>query len=389
MMTTVPTNRPRQDAVRRRRAALATLALAALAIGAAIGGSASGGGGPAPRPARAATAPAGVTHAALAAVDRLSLEQQVGQVVILRFAGTTVPGYVRRALHRRRAAGAILFRDNVLAPAQATALTASLRRAAGRPGPIVCVDQEGGAVRILSWAPPAASEPEQDALHVVGADARGAAEELRREGITVALAPVADVPSVAGAALDGRAFSSDARRTAADIRAAVHGWRTGGVAPTLKHFPGLGGTTVNTDAGPATIDRTRAQLQRDLRPFRAGIAAGAPAVMVSSAIYPALDPGRIASQSPAVVQDLLRRRLGFTGVAMTDSIEAGAVRATGDVEVASVAALRAGIDLVLTTGRGSYIHVYRALLEQARADPSFRARVRESAARVLALRGAR
>ena len=172
------------------------------------------------------------------------------------------------------------------------------------------------------------------------------------------------------------------------MAAAVRGWRAGGVQPTLKHFPGLGGATVNTDAAPATVARTRGQLEDDLRPFRAGMTAGAPLVMVSSATYPALDPDRIASQSPAVVQAVLRRRLGFRGVAITDSLEAAAVAATGDVAAAAVASVGAGMDVVLTTGRGSYIHVHRALLARARADAAFRARVRESAARVLALRGA-
>ena len=164
------------------------------------------------------------------------------------------------------------------------------------------------------------------------------------------------------------------------------GWRAGGVAPTLKHFPGLGGATVNTDFGQATVQRSRAELDADLQPFRAGIAAGAPLVMVSSAVYPALDGRHIAAQSPAVVQTLLRRDLGFKGVAVTDSLEAAAVRAVGDVESNSVASVAAGMDLILTTGRGSYIHVYRALLARAKADRGFRGRVRESAARVLALR---
>jgi beta-N-acetylhexosaminidase len=108
--------------------------------------------------------------------------------------------------------------------------------------------------------------------------------------------------------------------------------------------------------------------------------------MVSSAVYPALDGRHIAAQSPAVLQTLLRRELGFKGVAVTDSLEAAAVRAVGDVETNSVASVAAGMDLILTTGRGSYIHVYRALLARAKADRRFRGRVRESAARVLALR---
>src|SRR6185436_2967318 len=154
-----------------------------------------------------------------------------------------------------------------------------------------------------------------------------------------------------------------------------------------KHFPGLGGATVNTDDGPATIERSLAELEAsDLPPFRAAIEAGVPLVMVGHARYPALDPDRIASQSPAIVSRLLRDRMGFRGVVITDSMEAQASLATGTIEGASERAVRAGADLVLLTGQGSYAPVYRHLLSVARRSTAFRERVRESAARVLALK---
>ena len=168
---------------------------------------------------------------------------------------------------------------------------------------------------------------------------------------------------------------------------AVAGWRAGGVAATAKHFPGLGGATVNTDDASVTIRRTRAELERvDLPPFEAAIRAAVPLVMVGHARYPALDRRRIASQSPTIIGDLLRGRLGFRGVVVTDSMEAQASLATGGITAVSERAVRAGADLVLLTGRGSYTPVYRHLLRVARRSESFRARVRESAARVLALK---
>jgi beta-N-acetylhexosaminidase len=369
--------------VRRRRLAVLAVAAAALAAGAAAGA----GGGGSERSQPGGRAPDAAAPARARPATGVSLEEQVGQLVVLRFAGTSAPGYVRRALRAQRAAGAILFRDNATGPAQVTALTRGLARAAGALPPLVCVDQEGGGIRILPWSPPSASQPGQAAAGTVRADARAAAAALRAQGITVSLAPVADAPAVSASAILGREFSGDPETAGRDVADAVAGWRAGGVAPTLKHFPGLGAATVNTDDGPATVSSTRDQLAEGLVPFRAGIAAGAPLVMVSHAVYTALDPDHIASQSPAVAQALLRDELGFRGVSMTDSLEAAAVRAvTPDPGAAAIASVGAGVDVILTTGRGSYIHVFRALLTKAKAEPAFRARVEASAARVLALR---
>ena len=315
----------------------------------------------------------------------LTLSQQVGQLLLLRFAGTRAPAYVRAAVRERRVAGVVLFRDNVRSPGQLRELTTILRREGGRP--IVAVDQEGGAVRTVGWAPPTAGAPGQVATGTVRASAQRSARALRSVGVTVTLAPVADVPSVSNSVIASRSFSSNSRVASTAIRSAVRGWRAGGIASTAKHFPGLGAARVNTDDAAVTIVRSRARLEaRDLPAFRAAIRAGVPLVMVGHARYPALDPGRIASQSPVVIEGLLRNQLGFRGVVVTDSMEAEASLATGDIATVCERAVRAGADLVLLTGEGSYAPVYRRLLAAARRSPAFRTRVRESAARVLALK---
>lgn len=377
--------------MRRRRLRLAAGALIAFVLGLVLGASGGGdeprptAGGPAQSASPAASDPdPEATAEPELPVDRLSLAQQVGRMVILRFAGTSAPGYVRRVLREKRAAGAILFGDNIVDPDQLRRLTRRLEQAGGDLRPIVCVDQEGGVIRNLTWTGPELSAPEQAAAGVVREAAASAGADLRAAGINLNLAPVADVASVPGAALAGRAFSADYATAAAAVRDSVEGWREAGVATTVKHFPGLGGATVNTDDGPATVDRSGAQLDDDLIPFQAAIEADVPYVMASHATYPALDDERIASQSPAIMTDLLRDELGFEGVLMTDSLEAAAVLAVSDVEESALASARAGVDVILTTGRGSYIRVFRALLAEAQADPDFRARVRESAARVLA-----
>jgi beta-N-acetylhexosaminidase len=190
-----------------------------------------------------------------------------------------------------------------------------------------------------------------------------------------------------GSVVATRSFAGDERGVAARTRAAIRGMRegggTGGVAATAKHFPGLGAATVNTDDGPATI---HGPVTRDLVPFRAAITEGVPLVMLSHAAYPALDPNRIASQSRPIVTGLLRRKLGFDGVIVTDSLEAAAVLARSGIATAAERSIRAGADLILMTGSGSWNVVYPRLLKEARRDPAFRKRIRDAAARVLALK---
>ena len=377
--------RPPRGAAARRRLALAGTALVALAIGAVVGGRAVP--EPAEEPAEtAARSPAPAPRPAAAA-------RAVGELLILRFAGRRAPAYVTRALRDGRAAGVVLFADNVEGPRQLRRLTAQLQRAA-RGDALVCTDQEGGAVRNVPWAGPASPQPSQSTPALASGAARDAARALRGAGVNVNLAPVADVPSGAAPVLAGRAFPGEPRRVAALMRAALEGYREGRVAATVKHFPGLGAAGANTDDAAVTITASAAELERrDLEPFRAAAAARAPLVMASHALYPALDRERIASQSPLVLTRLLRGRLGFEGAVMTDSLEAAAVTARSSVELAAARSVRAGADLVLMTGQGSYTRVHRGLVRRAERSAAFRERVEQAGGRVdrlkrgLGLRG--
>jgi beta-N-acetylhexosaminidase len=317
--------------------------------------------------------------------DHLSLRQQVGQLLILSFHGARAPGYVERILRDRTAAGVILAADNVASPNQLRGLTRSLQQAGGG-SVLVSTDQEGGAVRIVPFAGPERGQPEQTTPARARAAARTAARDLRGLGVNVNFAPVADV-APAGSAVGGRSFAGGPEAVAARVAAAVHGAQAGATAATIKHFPGFGAASANTDDRPVTIERTAAALRAgDLVPFRAGVAAGVALVMASHALYPALDARHIASQSPVLLGRLLRDELHFSGVAITDSIEARAVIRRSPVDEAAVRSVAAGADLVLMTGPGSYRLVFPRLLREARTSPTFRRRVHEAAGRVLELK---
>jgi beta-N-acetylhexosaminidase len=332
------------------------------------------------------TLPAGGASAPSTAGADEALRRDVGQLIVLGFAGQSAPAYLRALLRQRRAAGVILFRANIRSASQLRALTRALQRS-GHDEVLVSADQEGGEVRRLPWVGPFAGQPAQRTPRRANREATAAGRGLHRAGVNLNLAPVADVAAGRRSAMRARAFPGGSASVAASTAAAVRGYRAAATGATAKHFPGLGRAQANTDQRAVTITASRRSLERrDVQPFRAAIAAGVPAVMVSHALYTAYDPHRIASQSPALVRGLLRRRLRFGGVIVTDSLEASAVLARSSVETAARRSVTAGADLLLLTGPASYRRVYQRLLAVAVRSPRFRGRVAEAASRVRALK---
>src|SRR3954470_8624454 len=273
---------PPAGPARRRLIALCAAALVALVVGIVVG---AGSDSSQPTPTAAAVKP---PEQAVAKAKGLSLERQIGEVLMIAFHGTTPPGYVQRALRQGRAGGVILFRANAPTPAVTRALTRRLQRA-GRGRVLIAADQEGGSIRILGWAAPPLSQGATTSAASAHTQAQAAARDLEAAGVNVTLAPVADVAGP-GSVMSGRAFPGGAADVAGLTRAAVSGYRGTKVAATLKHFPGLGEAGTNTDDGPATISSPRAAVAtRDLPPFTAGIRAGAPLVMASHALFTGLD----------------------------------------------------------------------------------------------------
>jgi beta-N-acetylhexosaminidase len=345
-------------------------------------GSSSGGGG-----TKSTTSAVKPPPKALATAEKLSLRRQIGQTLIVAFPGTTVPAYMKKALRRGKAAGVILFQGNATTPAVTLALTRSLQRA-GHHTLLIATDQEGGPIRTLSWAAPTIPEGSTPTPFVAAKQAKAAAQALFANGLNVNLAPVADVGGPSSV-MKGRAFPGGTSDVRALVSSSVRAYKGTSVAATLKHFPGLGEASENTDNQPVTISSPRpALMTRDVPPFTAGIKAGAQLVMASHALYKGLDRTNIASQSKPILTTLLRRKLGFKGVVITDSMEAAAVLKRSSLETAALRSMSAGADLLLLTGAGSFPRVYDELVIAAKRSPKFRARIAEAAARVIALKRA-
>ncbi|HEY7177732.1 MAG TPA: glycoside hydrolase family 3 N-terminal domain-containing protein [Gaiella sp.] len=315
------------------------------------------------------------------------LETLVGARLVVGMEGTSPSPALLDRIRRGRVGGVILMGANVRSAPEVRALTGRLRAAAGEGGRrlLIMTDQEGGLVRRFRWAPPAASA-EQLGLRTEGTirrTGRATAAALERLGVDVDLAPVADVPAVPAsfvAAMD-RGFSTKPTGAAKDVTAFAAGLLDGGVAPTLKHFPGLGLATTSTDDAAVRIDVPEESLAPGLVPYRRAIAAGVvPLVMVSNAAYTAYD-GQVAAWSPRVLATL--GGLGFTGATMTDALEPLARTHRTTLGQAALRAARAGVDLLLCVGsERSTEAVYDELLAAARAGRLSRTALEESAARI-------
>jgi beta-N-acetylhexosaminidase len=321
------------------------------------------------------------------------LGRLVGQRLIVAFKGTSAPASLLTQLRTGSAGGVVLFSRNVSSPEQVRALTARLRvaaRAGNAPTPLVCVDQEGGAVKRLAWAPPDISPPELGDMPVSQSRDQGTltGRELRALGINCNLAPVADVPSVAGSfiAAQGREFSADPEVAAPRVAAFAQGLDAAGVATTLKHFPGLGYARQTTDRHLVTIRVPMGALDEGLQPFRAGIDAGAPMVMLSSATYTALGT-QAGAWSRRIIEGLLRSQLGFRGVVITDSLDSAAGLRGWATPQAALRSAKAGADLLLITGSaGTSEGTYIDLLAAARSGQLPRDALQRSYDRILELK---
>jgi beta-N-acetylhexosaminidase len=333
---------------------------------------------------------AGDAHAAATP----TLARLVGQRLIVAFTGTTASRSLRARIRTGQIGGVILFGSNISSESQLQALTASIQHAAargGQPTAIIATDQEGGLVRRIGWAPPRRSAQKMGQLTTAQVQSIGAAAgaRLRADGVNLDLAPVADVPNGAQDFIyqQHRAFSTNRYQVSGDTLAFAKGLESGQVWPTYKHFPGLGQATVSTDDALVRIDASKRTLIRRLLPYKTAIRnALHPVIMLSTAIYPALD-SRAAAWSSTIISGLLRQQLRFGGVTMTDSLDsAAAVRHTGVGRLAMHSAA-AGADLLLITGSSAVsTHAYDKLLAAARAGTLPRSQLTASYNRILTLK---
>lgn len=352
-----------------------------------------------PTPSRTRTrtpTPAPTARSAAAIVAGMSPDELAGQVLMTAGTATEVPG-LASTVARYHLAGLMVRRRSA---AGTTAVRAALGPAiAAAPSGLpllTATDQEGGLVQVLSGSGfatmPSGVEQGRLSTSALRTDAQAWGGSLAAAGIRLDLAPVADVPCAANlhhnppiADLD-RQYGSDPTAAGAHVAAFVAGLGRAGVQTTVKHFPGLGCVSENTDTTANVVDRVTTEDSVRLRSFQDGISAGAGFVMVSSASYAKIDPGVPALFSSRIIGTLLRGRLGFGGVVMSDDVGGAVALKAVTPSQRAVRFVGAGGDLLLDIVPADMAPMHAALVARAASDSTFAATLRTAATRVVTAR---
>ncbi|GAC1565702.1 MAG: beta-N-acetylhexosaminidase [Ktedonobacteraceae bacterium] len=329
----------------------------------------------------------------------MTQEEQIGQTLMAGFRGYAPSQEIIDLIQRCHVGNIILFSRYVRDARQVLELTQRLQmiaREAGHAHPLlIAIDQENGIVQRLGEA--ATIFPGNMALGAIGSEeiasqvALATGRELKALGINMNLAPVVDVNNnLANPVIGVRSFGEDPRLVARLGSAMVKGYYNAGVISCLNHFPGHGDTAVDSHLALPTIPHTLERLEvMEMVPFRSGIEAGAESVMIAHIAFLALSRNELlpATLSPAIIHGLLREKLGFNGVILSDCLEMGAISETFGTQRAAVMALQTGINLVLVS------HLYtrqqgsiEAITEAVQTGELSSQTIRLAAERVLSLK---
>ncbi len=324
----------------------------------------------------------------------LSLEEHItGQRLMIGFDGLSLNQELEFMIRTCKIGGIILFSRNIAAPDQIKELCLSVQavaRSAGQPPLFIAIDQEGGQVARLK--PPFTQFPGNPFLKDVE-DARYfatvTAAELNSIGVNMNMAPVMDVPPEGfQSVMDGRVFGKNPEWVASLGTTIITELQHKGIMAVAKHFPGIGRTTLDSHIHAPVVNESLEILEStDLLPFQAAIQGDVAAVMLSHICYESLDPEWPASHSKQVVTGLLRGKMGFKGVVITDDLDMGAIGGRYDIHTSIQRIVEADIDIALICHQGPNIQIAFEEMQKCLAD-SHDARQKgfDSLNRILALK---
>jgi beta-N-acetylhexosaminidase len=321
------------------------------------------------------------------------LERLAGSLIVCGFEGVQAPATIDRWLSEELVAGLILFKRNIEGVQQAALLIESFHRRSGASLPLlVCVDQEGGRVarfgEPLLQLPPMRSLAEAGDPALTRDSASVLARQLRALGINLDFAPVLDVDTnPRNPVIGDRAFGRTPEAVIEHALAFADGLHAGGVLSCGKHFPGHGDTELDSHLALPVLRHDRARLERvELAPFRAAVRR-LPAIMTAHVVFEALDPSAPATMSSTVIDQVLRKELGFAGAVFSDDLEMKAVTERYPIEEAGIAALGAGCDLLLVcSDLDAAARLRGSIVAEAARSRAFLERLKEARIRADGLR---
>jgi beta-N-acetylhexosaminidase len=320
----------------------------------------------------------------------LELRRQVGQLLIMGFDGTEMSSRLRIMLDKLRPGGIILFKRNIEHAEQTHALLSAAQKISKTPL-FLCVDMEGGTVDRLrdaiAPAPAVADIAATGSKKMFRKHGRLIGEEIRALGFNTDFAPVFDLQfEPSKSVLTSRTVSPKPKETIAYAREFLHGLRDCDVLGSGKHFPGLGEANLDSHAELPVIDKPRKALwKQDLRPYRE-LCRDLPFVMVAHAAYPRVTGDNTpASLSKKWMSGILRKKIGYRGLIITDDLDMGGVLAAASIEDAAVETLRAGADMFLVCQKEESVRrAFEAVCNRAETDKKFAQLVADKSERVLA-----
>jgi beta-N-acetylhexosaminidase len=326
-------------------------------------------------------------------IKDFSDEQLAGQRLMAGFEGTQLDEDLKFLIGDLKAGGIVLFSHNVETPDQVKKLCRAVQQYAymnGQPPLMIAIDQEGGQVARLKK--PFTQFPGNSAMKDV-ADAvyfaKTTAIELAEAGINMNLAPVLDVaPKEISSIMATRSFGQDPGWVAKLGLTVISHLQQNNIMAVAKHFPGIGRTIADSHIDLPSCEYDLAELESfDLIPFAASIAEEVAGIMLSHVIYEKIDPRWPASLSRRIALKLLRERMRFAGISMTDDLDMGAINKHYDIKIAIRQILRAGIDMTLICHKGPNIEIaYKEILRRLRGSPEIKAMGVESVKRIMVLK---
>ncbi len=333
-------------------------------------------------------------------IDKMSLQEEIGQMIVVDFLGTTMTPDLQAKIEQYHVGGAIFYNRNITSMSQIRALTAAMQSDASQSGAqiplLLAVDQEGGTVNRLSAIVGATPSAESVGASNNPSYARKLGEQdakiMAEAGLNVNLAPVVDVQGVPDSQtyMQYRMYGWTPQKVAQMAGAYLAGLeQSGQVAGTLEHFPGLGYVAANPHKAVAVNNQSVAQLNSiDWAPYQSLIATGQVGlIMTTHIVVPAVDPSEPATLSYPLVTGILRDQLGYEGVIMTDDLYMAGVAANYTFPQRVLGAVLAGHDMVCSMFQLGAVQWAEQILQNAVADGQLtKARIDESVRRILLLK---